>query len=196
MLNNERGSLTIDFLFATVLVMGVSGILFALCFTLSIVEISQYIAFSTSRNYYASHYNQETQSAMAEAKYNQLVYDSPWKVFFRRESWFNLKYINSGDFRTDYPPVSSSPNENARFWGTVLELESKVLDIQIPFYGSTNPDEGAFKTKINSFLGRESTADECIDFHSQRFEEIKKLNPKFQANIPTPNTVSFYDNGC
>lgn len=194
MLGNERGSLTIDFLFATVLVMGVSGLLFALCFTLTVVEISQYIAFSTSRNYASSHFNEETQKAMAESKFNQLVFESPWKVLFKRDGWFNLSYINTGDFREEYP--NDITEDNAKFWGTVLEIESKVLDFKIPFYGSTNPEDNAFKAKITSFLGRESTAEECVDFHNQRFEEIKKLNTKFGTNIPNKQVASFYDNGC
>jgi hypothetical protein len=196
MIRNERGSLTIDFLFATVLVMGVSGLLFALCFTLTVVEISQYIAFSTSRTYLSSHFNEQSQKALAEEKFNQLVFDTPWKVLFKRDGWFTLRYINSGDFREEYPNVASGDFDNNRFWGTVLEFESKVLDFKIPFYGSTNPADNAFKAKITSFLGRESTAEECVEFHVQRFEEIKKLNSKFQSNIPNKAVESFYDNGC
>ncbi len=194
MLNNERGSLTIDFLFATVLVMGVSGLLFALCFTLTVVEISQYIAFASSRTYYGSHFNEQTQTAQAEQKFNQLLYDSPWKVLFKKEGWFKLTYINTGDFREDYP--NDIQNDNASFWGTVVELESKVLDFKIPFYGSTNPEDNAFKAKVTSFLGREPSSEECINFSNERFDEIKKLNSKFQGNIPNKKVESFYDNGC
>lgn len=196
MIHNQRGSLTIDFLFATVLVMGVSGLLFALCFTLTVVEISQYIAFSTSRVYLSSHFNPETQKSMAEEKFNQLIYDTPWKVLFKKDGWFTLKYINTGDFREEYPRISSDEHDSDRFWGTMLEIQSKVLDFKIPFYGSTNPEDNAFKAKITSFLGRESTAEECVDFHVQRFEEIKKLNNKFGTNVPNKPVESFYDNGC
>ncbi|MCB0348217.1 MAG: hypothetical protein KDD37_05245 [Bdellovibrionales bacterium] len=193
-INNERGSLTIDFLFATVLVMGVSGLLFALCFTLTVVEISQYIAFASSRNYYGSNFNEQVQISQAEEKFNQLVYDSPWKVLFKKDGWFALKYINTGDFRSEYP--NDIDEDNAKFWGTILEIQSKVLDFKIPFYGSTNPEDNMFKAKITSFLGREPSAEECVNFHNERFDKIKRLNSKFQGNVPNTNVKSFYDNGC
>ncbi len=55
----SAGFITIDFIFALITVFGLSTLLFALTFTLSVVEIVQYITFSSARSFYAAHLNKE-----------------------------------------------------------------------------------------------------------------------------------------
>jgi hypothetical protein len=194
-LKNQKGSLTLDFMFALVLVLGVSGLFFALSFTLSVVEISQYIAFATSRNYMAAHFDETNQKQQAEAKFAQLTENTPLKVLFKNNSWFKLTYVETGDFREKYPADASLENDNITFWGTQLDLQADVLDFKIPMYGSTNEDGNAFKTKVNSFLGREVTSEECNQFYSQRWQNILNLDRKFSVMGQKKATVIF-DNGC
>lgn len=194
-IENESGSLTIDFLFASVLIMGITGILFAISFTLTIAEITQYIAFATSRNYYAAHFNEARQETEAQLKYSQLIEQTKWKNLYKKSSWFALKYIGSADFREEYP--AQGANDNDRFWGTKLELEAKVLDFQIPFFGSTNPEDKKFKVNITSFLGREPSNEECVNFMNERWKNILALDGKYSSQVSENTKLArIYDNGC
>lgn len=195
-LKNQKGSLTMDFMFALVLVLGVSGLFFALSFTLSVVEISQYIAFASSRNYMAAHFDETSQKQQAEDKFTLLTENTPLKVLFKNSSWFKLTYERTGDFREQYPADAGLENDNVNFWGTQLQLQADVLDFKIPMYGSTNPENNAFKTKINSFLGREVTADECNTFYQQRWQNILNLDRKFYSALGQKKVTIIYDNGC
>jgi len=193
-IKNQKGSLTIDFLLASVLIMGVTGILFALSFTLTVVEITQYIAFATSRNYTAAHFNEESQENMAQNKYEQLTQETSWRNLYKKDGWFLIKHLGTKDYRDEYS--SGREYNNDRFWGTKIELESKVLDFQIPFYGSTNPEDEKFTMNINSFLGREPTSEECTNFVEERLSRIVALDSKYNAVDPNENYARIYDNGC
>jgi hypothetical protein len=195
LIKNTRGSLTIDFLFATVLMCTVMVMLFGITFSLTVVEVSQYIAFSSSRNYMAAHFNLESQEALAEQKYNFLTSDSPLAILFKRDGWFSLVYETSGDLRGEY--TDGNARNRARFWGTKLRFESKILGFEVPIYGTNNPDEARFTASITSFLGREPNQNECAEFMNQRWNQIRTLNSKYGSQIPNSITVAgTYDNGC
>ena len=49
-MRNQRGFLTIDFIFTIVLVLGFVAILFATTLTLTVASITQYVTFATARN--------------------------------------------------------------------------------------------------------------------------------------------------
>ena len=51
MIRNQRGFITIDFLFSLVLVLGFSALLFIMTFTLLVAEVTQYITYAAARNY-------------------------------------------------------------------------------------------------------------------------------------------------
>ena len=49
--NDEAGILTVDYLFAIILAMGFVALLFAMSLTLTVVEVVQYMTFSSARSY-------------------------------------------------------------------------------------------------------------------------------------------------
>ncbi|MGE3973865.1 MAG: hypothetical protein AB7F59_04990 [Bdellovibrionales bacterium] len=192
---NQRGSLTVDFIFGLVLASGVSAILVALCFTLSIVEVAQYVAFSTSRVYFAAHQTEAQQIQRAEDKFKELLAYRSMKQLLTGP-WFSVTYVTTGDLRSEYPPVDL--NDSDTFYGTRLAIESKVLNMKIPFFGSVGSDNG-FKSNINSFLGREPNFDECQRFEEDRWNKFRALNPTFQpsASVQVSDPyVTIMDNGC
>tara|TARA_B100001248_G_scaffold262582_2_gene259653 strand:+ start:5981 stop:6580 length:600 start_codon:yes stop_codon:yes gene_type:complete len=194
-LKNTSGSLTIDFLFATVLVSGFTGILFALSFTLTIVEITQYITFASARNYVAAHIDENRQKQEAQAKFEHLTQNTFWARFYKNDGWFKIDYAGTGDFREEY--TTNQPNGNDRFWGTKVELEAKMLDFNIPFFASTNTEDEKFLLNLNSFLGRQPTQMECNDFVASRLEKILALDTKYGTQIDSgENYARIYDNGC
>ena len=54
LLKNEKGLLTLDFIFAFIIIFGFVGILFSFAMTFSIVEAVQYVSFASARNYFLS----------------------------------------------------------------------------------------------------------------------------------------------
>ncbi len=52
---SQSGMITVDFLFAFVLVMGFAAILFSLSMTLTVAEVTQYATYTAARAYTAGH---------------------------------------------------------------------------------------------------------------------------------------------
>jgi hypothetical protein len=87
----------------------------------------------------------------------------------------------------------------------VVYFTSKVLEFNIPFYGSTANDElrggESFGAYIGSYLGREVTQQECENQLRARWQAIKALSvPQFapytEAKEADDNYVGIADNGC
>jgi hypothetical protein len=193
---NQRGSLTVDFVFGMVLASGVSLILISLCFTLAVVEVSQYVSFAASRVYFGGHRQEKDQIERAEAKFQELMSIPAMKQLLNGQ-WFSVKYIASGDFRSEYPS-GGLINDQDVFFGTRLEIESKVLNLRIPFYGNVGNENG-FRAKIQSFLGREPSFEECKNFNDQRWTRYQEIYQNFKPPTGQENSqayVPIIDNGC
>lgn len=190
---NQRGALTLDFVFALIVVGGISIVLLSLSFTLFVSQIGQYVAFATSRVYFAGHISKEKQTELAEQKFQQLMRDPNIRRFFGK-GWFDLTYEKSDDFANEY----SSESEKDVFIGTRLNFKASILNTPIPVIGSGD-NEGAFSTKLTSFLGREPSDQECWDFIKERWNLIQALVPE-AANLGQQGGAGDYvpltDNGC
>ena len=195
MIFNNRGALTLDFIFALVLVSGLSGLLLALSLTLVMVEASQYIAFATSRVYFGAHLDQEKQAELAKAKFETLKGLKVFKTLFSN-GWFELRDNPQRDFREEYAAPTDPPGANT-FVGVKLVFVAKMLDFRLPFFGGTGGDGEGFKANITSFLGREPTWDECMKFEAERFDRIRKLPGASWGGLGKlePSAVRT-DNGC
>ena len=77
------------FLFAIVLVLGMGFLMFAFSFTLVVVELTQYVAFSTSRSYMAAQQTPADQVANAKIKYQSLV-QNPILAPLYNNGWYNV----------------------------------------------------------------------------------------------------------
>lgn len=216
---NNRGSITVDFLFAFVLVSGFSMIIMTFSATLSMVEVVQYMAYASSRNYFASHLTEAKQKEAAVAKFIDLK-NNPVIAPLLSGGWFSSpeddlvvdydipsKYAvvkNGGGQQWQYPVSEERLN---LFHGVIAKFNAKILDFQIPFFGSTQSqsrdgtgNSEGFTAYITSFLGREPSFEECNNFNEARWANIKRLSNQRGAatygNARPETAVVINDNGC
>lgn len=200
---NQRGIITADFMFAMVLILGLSGIMFAISLSLTVASVTQYITFAAARSYMAGNIDEARQEQMAQEKYQELAGNKVFKPLFSG-SWFQ---INSkpdvGDISKIVPGFKDSYQWN-EFWGVGTTFTAKILDFRIPFFGATDPNgDGSgknFKSYMGSYLGREVTVDECQKWVAQRWNYIRKLSVQGGASYSTDSSADNYypitDNGC
>lgn len=208
MLQNEKGTLALDFLFAFVLMFGFTLILMSVALTLSAVEMTQYLTFASARSYLGAHISREDQSDDATAKYSQLL-TSPAYAFIRRGSWFEVfptPYLGNAANNPQLQGYQQSNDlEPNLFVGAVTYFTAKILDQQIPFFGTTAPSGdgtgSGFGVHIGTYLGREPTSLECIDFVRQRWKAIRQIAVEGGASGYNTGTdegayTTIVDNGC
>ncbi len=195
---NQRGILTLDFIFAMMLGMSFTMVFFALTLTLSLVEVTQYISFSVARAALGAQETRSLQVQLGNRKYNELRERPIFRAIFGR-GWFRLPVQpDYGDpvagFNTEY---NVDPNDdNSTFYGARIRIEARILDITIPLLGSskTNPETGF--ANVQTFLGREVTTEECREsFNRARWTAIQNLHSSY-AGARNPLPVLITDNGC
>ena len=203
-LKNEKGILTLDFLFAFVLVMGFSFLFFALSLTLTVVEVTQYITFAGARNAFPGNFSPAEQLAAGEAKFNELTAHEVFQPFYKN-GWFEVTSPPNVGLASDsieaYRPADGKHN---RFFGVATNFTAKILDFNVPFYGSTAPEGdgsgSSFTTVIGSYLGREPTTVECTTFTGNRWSNIRRLTVTGASPYTSFTTDGGYfpyaDNGC
>ncbi len=203
-MKNQRGMITVDFLFSMVLILGLSGLLFVLTFTLSVASVTQYVTFAAARNYAAAHINHATQKERANQKYKEMI-DNPVLKPLYNNGWFTVgSQIGVGDHTdiiAEYKQATQGPN---KFWGVGTYFTARVLAFQIPGFGTTTPDDDGsgdgFKTYLGSYLGREPSTEECLAFTSDRWRAIRALPASGGASYSTGTGANGYfpiaDDGC
>lgn len=187
---NQRGVLTLDFLFALVIVITMMLAFGIFSFSLSLVEAAQYTAFASSRAYFSANVSYKDQKENAQAKFNQLISKNNLGLFLR-PTWIQLK-PNWGDFGDTYK--KSDPH--GIFDGARIDIKIKLLEFSIPLLGAVSKPDG-FLTVVTSFLGREVSNEECLQFNKDRFIYIKKLRNEFSNNAVKDSEYGWMaDNGC
>lgn len=197
LIKNESGIITIDFIFALVLVGGFFSIMFALSLTLSVVELTQYITFATARNFHAAHWDTDAQREAAEIKFNDLTKNEIISPLLSN-GWFELSGDGGGiDDYNDLYGQDPNTDDSANFIGSRVQLNAKVLEFNIPLIGDTHDDEGVFTANIASYLNREPTSVECLNFmlEENRFQAIKALDSTYSGGSIGEYKV-MADNGC
>ncbi len=208
---NERGALTIDFVFAFILVMGLAAILLALSLTLTVASVTQYITFASARNFNAAHRNVDSQNALANQKFDSLMALQTFAPLFNG-TWFVVEkgiptaaHTKPRMMLTDMEPEAfagygeGTTSGNTTFWGTYANFNAKMLDFKIPFFGSTTDNDDGFKTIIASYLSREPSSWECRKFMAEKWNAIRKLSVSGADNYETGGSGNFTlitDNGC
>lgn len=219
-LNNQSGFMMAEFLFSLTLVAGCGIIIFGLTFSLATIEISQYIVWSTARNYSAANTTEPYARIQATTKFNNLADQFP-KLTGRgagaNSPWFNLTDVSIGDLATsnggdaDLIAKLSSDKDNKdqggygerrQPWiGAKASLELKLFaSLNVPFLGPIATDKTKFTFPIRAFILRHPSQKECYDFYSasQRYSlGIQKLEPQM-ASLPDGSSsyVPMEDNGC
>ena len=192
-LKNQRGVLTLDFMFALVIAFGFTTIFFALSLSLSMVEVTQYISFAAARCYAGAHETIGAQQALAQNKYKQLMAVPVFKTLFAT-GWFTLGQPTIGDFNSEYP--QSGGADSATFIGARIKFTAKVLDVRLPFLGSTAGDSNTGVANISTYLMREVSTTECREtFARNRFVKLKALAAEYKGT-PSQGSALMPDNGC
>lgn len=196
---SQSGFITVEFLFAIVIAFGMSMLVFAITFTLSTVEIGQYIVFSTARAHAAANFDKTAQSDTAKAKYTALLADPGLGSLFAN-GWFTLSKpaqleIKQGygdNFNSDYDSDSRGDLQGVRSTFT-----AQVLQMKLPLIGSVTPENGSFSARLTGILIREPTEQECEQYMDQRNEELWNLGSgRFQAYRQGTTPTPWEDNGC
>ncbi len=204
-LKNQRGLITVDFLFSLVLILGFAGLMFVLTFTLSMASVTQYVTFASARNFFAAHVTRDAQILRANQKYAELISNPVFKPLYTN-GWFLIDAVPFvGDNTQVIPAFQEGMAGVNKFWGVGTHFTAAVLDFSVPFFGSTAPDgdgTGAqFKTYMGSYLGREPTTEECQAFVNNRWAMIRSLSVSGGASYSTgtPAAGGYYpqtDDGC
>ncbi|MCB0414011.1 MAG: hypothetical protein KDD50_06740 [Bdellovibrionales bacterium] len=199
LIKNQKGMLAVDFMFALVLVLGLSFSIFALCFSLVVTELTQYITFATARTFSGAHINGTRQIAIAKQKYAELISNPVFAPLYRNGLFEvpSADEVGIGKMDNIYPIDGNRYN----FYGVYLTLNIPLLDFRIPLYGSTSGNEDApgFSTNIGSFLGREPTLNECKNFTIDRWRELRALTGEgapYSTYTDDGGYIPLTDNGC
>lgn len=192
-LKNQKGFLTLDFIFATLLMFSFSAILFMFTITFSAMEIAQYAVFASARTYFAANKDEEAQEEAAKAKFTQLIRDpkSPLGTLFKN-GWFTIDDVTVDDFNEDF---SNDPdNDSATFIGARTTVRAKILQMKFPVFGGNSEELSASPA---AYLMREPTEKECTDFSTARFGAIKLLKSGFaQSFVDDTKYAALMDDGC
>lgn len=207
-MRNQSGIITLDFMVALVIGFGMSAILFAMTFTLSVVEIAQYMTFSSARAQAAGHKDPLEQEQAARLKFSKLLNNGVLAPLFSN-GWFEISKAeelevrggetgtsSQGSFRNDYPSAGS---ENRRiFAGVRATLSAKMLEMRLPLIGNTaDGEEGGFSTKITTILIREPSQVECQKFIKDRYSKLMSLDGRFSSyGSHQADYAPMEDNGC
>lgn len=215
-LRDQRGILSVDFLFAMTMAAVLCMMMFAFTTTLSMIEIAQYIAFSTSRAHAAGHHDQQRQQELGQAKFDSFTNQGSYPALspLLLNNWFEIDSrsfeIRGGGqssggsaltFGDLYPENDFSiPQTGVRF-----RFRAKILKMNLPFLGAL-AEEDDFGTWVTGFLIREPTSEECRASMETniRYSAIKKLDAmnRFQQAVSIPNSrgdsayFPLEDNGC
>lgn len=195
---NQKGVITVDFLFALVLAMSLSAAVFAMTFSLVVIEMTQYIAYSTARAMSGSDVDLNSQRQSALAKFQSLVSDPVLSPLYSN-GWFEIGQpdIRPGlgnNFANEY----AAKQDSRRFFhqGVRVPLTINLLQLKLPFLG-TAKEEGGNQTAVNSLLIRENSFQECQKVFNARvealFETVEAGRFKaYKSNVTPP----IEDNGC
>jgi hypothetical protein len=210
-IKNSSGFIVADFLFAFVMVLGIGIFIFGFTFSLATVEISQYIVWSTARNYSAANTDESEAKAKAQLKFQNLTARFPLLTGNgSSDPWFELNDLKVGDLSSGIDPDFSSKigadkdNSFRQPWhGASAVLNLKLFaGFQIPFLGKVAKDKDDFKFPIRAFILRHPSKAECLNFFNRDryLIGIKNLEGGKLADDPTNTTLvdspPVEDNGC
>lgn len=202
-MKNQSGQITLDFLFGAILIIGVSAILGAITFALTLTESLQYVSFSAARNFFAGDLTVQEQTNAAAVKANLLLSKLPFLAGARNAGWLTVKKASADNFSDQGNGYEDSlggeadpaPFRRDQFTGFQIVFTLPILNVNIPLLGAVMqpPDGDSFHGTVSSFLMREPSTDECMKYNQQIYNAIRKNFPGDQSGGPF---ISINDNGC
>jgi len=191
MIKNQKGFLTLDFIFASTIFYVFASVLFSFAITFSVVEVFQYISFSSARSYSLADTDIAEQEARARAKYQSLAFHPTMRPLLEN-NWFAVEDVQIGNFSNRGSEDDNTSDANT-FHGVIIPFNAPILYKRVPLLGSTASNPDGFLADIQSFLGREPTQDECLIFNEDRYNNfIQQTYPASDAD----SYLNMADNGC
>lgn len=201
---NQKGMVSADFLFSMIIASVLCMVLFCVCFTFSVVEVAQYIAFSVSRAHAAGHVDISKQVQMAQNKFKVLSNSKAIGVLFKN-GWFELRgpdIRSGGETGSTFGEYPAAPEDirGVPQIGVRLQFIAKLLNVKFAFLGSTSEDDSDFSANVTGLLIREPTQQECQKQMQRdiRYKAILALDPnRFSlANGFANKYTAVEDSGC
>lgn len=205
-LRDQSGVVTVDFMFAIIVAGAFTVLLFSMSYALCVVEVTQYVAFSSARAFSVSNKDAEAQKEAGRRKFAQLTTGNSPIASLYATSWFTIGKPDELDIRAGFGADGrqfsedlaggSDPSIRNWFHGVSTELTLGILAFNIPGLGSTyENDETDFKTRLNGILLRESSQQECQQFMEERKNALSSL-PSGNRFYRPDAYVPMEDNGC
>lgn len=215
-INNQSGFMTAEFLFAFTMVIGCGILIFAMTFSLTTIEIAQYIVWSSARSYSVGNKTKEASKLAAKTKYQNITAAFPLLTGNGSDSpWFRMSTAAEAIYDDLAPTMrardgalnednATPTNAEARhpWYGVQADIDLVLFKgLQIPFAGKVTEDPSGFKFPVRGILFRHPAQDECLKFFENRFEQgiqkIKAENNEWD-DLTTDSSKYFpmEDNGC
>ncbi len=217
-MKNNSGFIAAEFLFAFTMIIGCGILIFVLTFTLTTIEIAQYITWSAARSYAVGNLSEADSNKAATTKYKNLTGMFPLLTGQGNSSpWFemSLKPIIGAAVEAQVSPSSSRDNKDSgqqirQSWdGVAADIDLKLFKgLQIPFLGKIISDPESLVFKVRSHLMRHPSEDECLSFFKDKYQKgiLQLKTPKDLSpgggqtewkDIPAAaSIVLIEDNGC
>lgn len=199
---NQKGFLTVDFLFAIIACIGCLMFLLRVSISLVSAQVAQYIVYASARAHSAGDVTKQEQINAGELKYKNLLKDAGLVAGLLTPGESIQKSGVIGNFNNIYnPPAEDGSAESGTpFIGARSEIKLPRLGMRIPFLGKTSDEEEEFKAKVAAMIFREPSSEECQKFYKKenRYEQIlKRDGGRFgQASAFSTAYVPLEDSGC
>ncbi len=199
---NQKGFLTVDFLFAVIVCIGCLMFLLRVSISLVSTQVAQYIVYAAARAHSAGDISKQDQVDAGELKYQDLLKEAGLVAGLLKPGENIQKSGVIGNFNAIYSPSSDdgSSESGTPFIGARSEIKLSRLGMSIPFLGKTSDGEEEFKAYVNAMLFREPSSEECQKFFKKehRYDIIlKRDGARFsQASGFSSAYVPMEDSGC
>ena len=203
-MSKQSGIITIDFLISLLIASVFCTVLFVFTFTFTVVEISQYIAFSTGRSFIAGHLTPADQEKMATNKFNQFLGSNGNKELLPlfKNGWYELSAPDirgAGESGKSFESDYGSGAKDSSYSGVRLRFNAKLLMLNFGILGSTSKSGEGFFANVTGLMIREPTTEECKKQFTldNRYRAILDLDPRFNDYRATSDKyLEMEDNGC
>lgn len=197
-IRDNQGLITLDFALSLVIGITFAMVFFAVSLTLSMAQVTQYLAYSTSRSHIGADESPQLQTDAAMRKYQQLIDTRVFRAMLITIGWFQIPRspddLEIGDFTEEFVSPGIPGYENNSFVGVRIPFQAKILNVRVPFLGRTANDTTTGRAKIASYLLREVSSLECREFNRARYDQLRALKPEYQSAPGSAKLIT--DNGC
>lgn len=198
---SEEGILTLDFIFSVMAVYAISMVFALLAFTLMFSSVVQYMAFSISRAHISGHMSptEQQQAGMDRKAYLMTKY---YNKFIKEsdDGWFKIQTDGAANTYFSLSSAAAGSDRQKAYGVKVIFTANLLKKFKFPLLGS--PSDGADDTfgvaNIYSFLYREPSTQECLEFNKARWSVIRDRFPQITTmpGFVDKEYGAEADNGC